>query len=285
MEGLADRACYLITATRPESEHTWLGFYAATIPGPDTVHDTLPPAAFNGRTRHEVKAGDMTLTFPKLRPIAVTVVADDTGKPLSGAAVSSLGESMATGIGSSGMTDDAGKVLLALPPGEYRGICSDPPRDSRYIRTYQRPLIVERGDGPQSYEFRQTAGVEITFEAVEASTGRPLADAVFWRAPEDQPDRLQGFAASTYYTKPAATGPDGRVRAVLPPEPGRRYRFQFVGFPGPNMMSLGMPRDWLKPNGYKSDPAASDPIELAAGKTYTLHFVLRKAEQPVKDPR
>ena len=85
IEGLADRACYLLFVQRPETENTGTSFYAATIDGPDTVHEQLPAGSFNGRGRHDVKTGDLTITFPKLRLITVTVVGDDTGKPVSGA--------------------------------------------------------------------------------------------------------------------------------------------------------------------------------------------------------
>ena len=87
IEGLADRACYWIMVNRPETDNAVSAFYAATIDGPDTVHEELPAGSFNGRGRHEVKTNPITVVFPKIRPIAVTVVGDDTGKPIAGAHV------------------------------------------------------------------------------------------------------------------------------------------------------------------------------------------------------
>jgi hypothetical protein len=198
LEGLADRACFWISVHRPETANTGTGFYAATIAGPDTVHEQLPPAASNGRGRHEVKTNPITIKFPRIRPISVTVVGDDTGKPISGAGVYTLGDTLATGINSGGMTDATGKVLLGLPPGRYKGICCDPPIETNYIRTYQRPLVVERGEGPQHYEIRQKAGVELIIQAVSPRGDKPVAGAFFWKAPEDQPEATQHIETSTF---------------------------------------------------------------------------------------
>ena len=87
IEGLADRACFWISVSRPETDNASLGFYAATLSGPGTVHEQLPPEAFNGRGRHNVKTSPISIIFPRIRPIAVTVVADDTGKSIAGAGV------------------------------------------------------------------------------------------------------------------------------------------------------------------------------------------------------
>ena len=196
--GIADRACYWIQVHRPETENATLAFYAATIPGPDTVHEQLPPQAFNGRGRHEVKTNPITIVFPKIRPLAVTVVGEDTGKPIGGARVMTLGESLASGIVSYGTTDAAGKILLGLPPGTYKGICSDPPIASRYIRTYQRPLVVEPGDGAQTCEIRQQAGAELIIQAVRFGTGEPVPDAFFWKAAPEHPEEAEHIEASTF---------------------------------------------------------------------------------------
>jgi hypothetical protein len=158
IEGLADRACFYIGVNPRETDNATSAFYAATIGGPDTIHEQLPPGAFNGRTRHEVKTNPITILFPKIRPIAITVVSDDSGRPIAGARVRTLSDSGATGIASFGTTDATGKLLLGLPPGQYDGMVSDPSIESLYIRTYQRPLVIERGEGALSYEIRQKAG-------------------------------------------------------------------------------------------------------------------------------
>jgi hypothetical protein len=274
IEGLADRACYWIRVNRPETDNTVSAFYAATIDGPDRVHEQLPPAAFNGRERHEVKTNPITVVFPKIRPIAVNVVGDDTGKPIAGAHVSMLAESRATGIASYGKTDDAGKIVLGLPPGRYKAMVSDPPIETRYIRTYQRPLVVEYGEGAQPYELRQKAGVELIFQAVGTGAGKPIAGVFFWKAPEDKPEETQHIETSTFQGGEPWTDAKGEMRAVLAPEPGRHYRFRFAGIHEPNVPS-GINPAMANKQGYEAFPTQSVPVELVAGKTVRLRFILR----------
>jgi protocatechuate 3,4-dioxygenase beta subunit len=277
IEGLADRACYWIFVRRPETDNASLGFYAATIDGPDTVHEQLPAASFNGRGRHDVKTGDLTVTFPKIRPIAVTVVAEDTGKPVAGAGVYTLNQSLGPGISSGGTTDAAGKVLLGLPPGRYAGIRSDPPIESRYIRTNQRPLVVERGEGAQPYELRLKAGVELIIQAVRNIAGEPVADAFFWQSPDGQPDDTKPIETSTFWSSEDGTNAKGELRAVLAPEPGRLYRFRFAGIHDPNRRH-GIDPAAANKHGYEAFPTQSAPVELIAGKTIRLRFILHKTE-------
>ena len=188
--------------------------------GPDTVHEQLPPEAFNGRGRHNVKTSPISIIFPRIRPIAVTVVADDTGKSIAGAGVFTRGESLAAGVSSGGTTDAEGKVRLGLPPGGYKAIVSDPPRQTYYIRTEQQPLVVEPGEAAQPYEIRQKAGAELIIQAVEFRTNEPVVDAVFWQAPDDQPQATQQIQTSTTWSSEPWTNEKGELRAP-PPEPGR----------------------------------------------------------------
>ncbi len=275
IEGIADRACYWIHVNRPETDNATLAFYAATINGRNTVHEQLPLGAFNGRTRHEVKTNPITVLFPTIRPIAVTVAGEDTGKPIAGARVLTLGDSGAEGIASYGTTDGAGRVLLGLPPGRHPGIVSDPPIDSRYIRTYQRPLVVRSGEGAQPDEIRQRAGVELIIQAVGIRPNSPVAGAFFWQAPEDQPGAPQHIEVSTFRSGEPWTDAKGELRAVVAPELGRRYRFRFAGIHEPNMPSHINP-EMANKQGYEAFPSQSVPIELAPGQTIRLRFVIRK---------
>lgn len=280
MEGLPERACFWISVNRPETDNTMLGFHAATIAGPDTIHPESPPAAFIGRGRHEVKTNPITIVFPKIRLIAVTVVGDDTGKPLASVRIFTLGDTLDTGIGSGGTTDAAGKVLLGLPPGEYKGISADPPFESRYVRTREAPLVVKPGEGAQPYEFHQKAGVEVIFRAVEAGTGNPVPDVYFWKTPEDKPEEAQLFQTSTFWVGwDDRTNAKGEMRAVLPPEPGKRCRFRFAGFVESNR-PRGADEESANKKGYQAFPTQSAPIEMVGGATVQLRFILRKPYQP-----
>jgi hypothetical protein len=277
IEGLADRACFWIGVTRPESDNATMAFYAATIDGPDTIHEQLPPGSFNGRFRHDVKTNPITIVFPKIRPIAITVVSDDSGKPIAGARVRTHSDSGAIGIASFGTTDAAGKLLLGLPPGQYDGIVSDPSIETLFIRTYQRTLVIERGEGAQPYEIRQKAGAELILRAVGTRPGSPLPDVFFWKAPEDRPEETQQIKTSTFLSGRPWTDAKGELRAVLPPEAGRRYRFRFAGIHEPNMPA-GINPVTANKHGYEAFPTQSVPVELIAGKTIRLQFILRKTE-------
>ncbi|MGC8640094.1 MAG: MSCRAMM family protein [Isosphaeraceae bacterium] len=275
IEGLADRACYGISATRPERDGTRLSFFAATIPGPDTVHEQSQPHFFNGRLRHEVRTNSITITLPKSRPIAVTVVGDDNGKPIAGAQVFSFNGIGAVGFSSGGTTDSSGNTLLRLPPGRYAAIASDPPIETHYIRYQRGPLIVEPGEGAQHLEIRQKAGCELIFEAVAFGTDKPMAEVFFWKASEDKPDDTQNIEPSTFKGGEPWTDAKGQLRAVLPPEPGKCYRFRFAGVHEPNMPP-GMSPGMANKQGYEAFPTQSVPVELVGGKTIRLRFVLRK---------
>ena len=161
MDGLPDRACFRLAVIRPETDRTVLSLYAATIDGPDTVHNALPPGAFHGRARHPVKVGEVAITFPHIRLIAVTVVGDDTDRPVTGRARRhSSTTTPRPGIASGGTTDREGKIVLGLPPGQYPGISVDPPIETHYLRTDQRPLTVAQVGGNQSLRLVLNSGCD-----------------------------------------------------------------------------------------------------------------------------
>jgi len=120
----------------------------------------------------------------------------------------------------------------------------------------------------------------LIFQAGGIRPGNPVADAFFWKAPEDQPEETQHIETSTFQGGEPWTDATGELRAVLPPEPGRRYRFRFAGIHEPNMPS-GINPAAANKHGYEAFPTQSVPVELIAGKTIRLRFILRKTDQPV----
>jgi hypothetical protein len=71
------------------------------------------------------------------------------------------------------------------------------------------------------------------------------------------------------------TGETGTPRAIITPEPGKKYRFEFLGIHEPNMHAIMNPI-MAKKHGFRSDPATSEPIELKPATTIRLRFVLSK---------
>ena len=278
IDRMPDRACLWLTVNRPETDNTSLSFYAATIGGPDTFHGPMPPGAWNGRMPHKVKTGEVTITFPRIRRIAVSVVGDDTRRPIAEVGVFSLGDDLQMGIGTGGKSDSGGRLILGLPPGKYRGICADPPIESHYLRTYQRPFVVERGDGDQPYQLVMTSGCEILVRVTEAGTNRPVPRVFFWKVPVDHPDQLAHIPASTFVSGEFQTDESGLGRAVVPPEPGRLYRLRFAGIQEPNTPDQ-INAEAARKQGYTADPVESRPVELVGGKTIRLRFHLSKTGQ------
>jgi beta-lactamase regulating signal transducer with metallopeptidase domain len=275
MGGLPDRACFYLSVERPETERTSLGLFVATMDGPDTFHQQRDPRRWNGRLPHKVKAGEIVITFPSMRRIAVSLVGDDTDKPVPGVRIGTLGDDIQNGIGSGGTTDGDGRVFLWLPPGKYRGIYADPPIKTRYVRTYERPLLIEAGNGDQNYDFLLQSGVELQIEAVEAVTNKPIVGAYFWKVPVQEATRREHIQESTFRLGGARTNAEGTLHAVLAPEPGKRFRFEFAGIREPNMPDFPHP-DTANKHNYVADPPVSEPYELKGGETIRLRFVLRK---------
>ncbi len=104
-----------------------------------------------------------------------------------------------------------------------------------------------------------------------------MAGAFFWKAPEDKPDETQLIETSTFWSGEAWTNAHGEMRAVLAPQPGRRYRFRFAGIHEPNMPP-GINPTMANKQGYEAFPTQSASVELVAGKTVRLRFILHKRE-------
>jgi hypothetical protein len=135
-------------------------------------------------------------------------------------------------------------------------------------------VIVEPRQGDQSYELILRSGCELIIEAVEAGTNRPVSEAFFRMIPIEQPSGPVPIRAKSTTTTPW-TDASGVMRATLTPEPGNHYRVEFAGIRQPNMQDFIEP-DLVNKQGYASKPATSEPLELKAGATIRLRFVLGK---------
>ena len=186
---------------------------------------------------------------------------------------------MATGTVAGGTTDAEGRVDLDLPPGQYAGLCADPASaDSRFLRTYLRPLVVADGPAVQPLELKMRAGIELRIEAVDAETGRGIPDVRFEikaETPGGVWARLQ--TPGIFTSAGAPTDAEGRVRVLLDPDRKgpRRVRVVGVGLDDPTRPPGGqgaLPR----PLPYEAVEGLSDPFEATPGRPVTLRFLLRK---------
>jgi beta-lactamase regulating signal transducer with metallopeptidase domain len=279
VDRLPDRATFRLAVHRPEFAQTRLTLFTATIDGLKIAPGRKLMGGVNGPFPHEIKTGNLEITFPKLRRIVVSLVGDDTQQPVPGISVYSLGYNFQMGFNSFGTTDTAGRAILALPPGKHRVIRAEPASiESQYIRTEEGPLVVEPGSDEQHFEVVFKSGCELQIEAIDAATNKPVPDAFFWKVSVDEPAVRERIQVSTFaeYGEPL-TNEAGMLRAVLRPEPKKLYQFEFAGMGKPNNGGVINP-DAANKQGYSSDPTLSEPVELEAGKTIRLRFLIRKSE-------
>ncbi|MEW4566880.1 sigma-70 family RNA polymerase sigma factor [Tautonia sp. JC769] len=272
LDGLPSETCFWVRVQDPEFETTGLTFYAATTGDPVSRHPE--PQRHSGRGPHDAYGGDMLVTWPTLLPVPVRVVGDDSGEPIANARVRLQTEFLAIGLHSGGSTDADGLVTLALPPGDSRGFSADPPIETHYIRTYGEPLTIAPEPIDAPLELRMQAGFELVIDAIEAETGDPLPDALFWLVPTDDPYETEQIQPSTSSVVRPWTDAEGRLRAVLFPRPGQEYRVRFAGMRLPNHTAYHFPDPSARPR-FEVDPPLSEPFELIAGETIRLRFTLR----------
>jgi protocatechuate 3,4-dioxygenase beta subunit len=270
IEGLTESVCYSLVATRPEAPRTEFSLFAVTVDGPAQEHG---PRSYGSIVMggHTALANPVAITLPRLRPVEVSVVGEDDGKPVAAAHIKVVGAATVEGE-----TDAEGKLRLDLPPSENVSFYSTPPEHSRYLPTYPDHLLaVEAGDAPMPLEIRQKVGAELILEAVEAGTGKPVPDVFFWWTIEGgvEPENRTSDDVSSVLLR-AWTDEGGVLRVAVAPAPGRRYRFHFGGMREPvtSDFSPGSPRTY----GYEATPAESEPVELVPGKPVRLKFELRK---------
>jgi protocatechuate 3,4-dioxygenase beta subunit len=274
IEGLTERACYTLVVTRPESPRTEFSLWATTVSGPDQNHKPN----FDGhifRGEHQARTSPATITVPRLRPVELSLVGDDDGKPIAGAQIALRDFASQMSVGASGESDASGKIHLGLPPSDQCYISSTPPPGSRYLPTHGTSAVVKPGEGPMTIEIRHKPGAELILEAVEAGTGKPVPDVFFWWTVEGQFDQTSRSAQDvSVVLQNVWTNEKGELHTAVAPAPGRRYRFHFGGMREPITTTFdpGSARTY----GYEASPAQSEPVELVPGKPIRLRFELKK---------
>jgi RNA polymerase sigma factor (sigma-70 family) len=164
-----------------------------TVP-PGAHISTIIPRNPNG-LGGKIIVGDIDLKLTAPRLLAIEVLSSTTGKPVANAHVSIGPRSPGRGRGiaaqrppdsptphASGTTDDAGKVTLQMPPGDYTLLAfapnrvppNPPPPNSVYYGRQQTPITIKDEDG-QSQIIRLEPACKIDLEVMDAGTGKPIA--------------------------------------------------------------------------------------------------------------
>ena len=274
IEGLTEGACYSLVVTRPDSPRTEIKFHATTLEGPDQIHQPFF-STHGGRGKHEARTNPITITLPGFRPIEVHVAAEGDRQPVAGARLKLVGDSSPLTYIATGDSDAEGELRLDVPPGRLSFLASKPPEGSRFLESYLHSLKVEPGDAPFAIEVPQEVGAELIIEAVEAGTGRPMAD-VFFGLTEEAPlvDQPRTSHDVSSVLPRAWTNEKGVLHVAVAPHPGRRYRFHFAAMREPVTTLFNPSRS--QTYGYEASPARSEPVGLVAGKPVRLRFELRK---------
>jgi hypothetical protein len=236
-------------------DHASIRFFATTA-------STPPQSAYDGRPIRKVP---VEMTLRSVRTISVSVI-DADGGPLAGVRV--RGHQFAvSGIHSGGVSDEEGKAVLKLPPGEYQ-LEGRPPKEVACIVT-ARDLTVEESPDAQSVALRMDPGCVLILKAIDVESSKGIPDVKFWiddifERPGGRVGRGRGSVQSTTSAVDnPKTDANGVLRAVV--RPGRR-RF-------------GIGWDRL-PEGYEfadeSDRSLGRQVVLPAGQEVTELFPLRK---------
>lgn len=206
------------------------------------------------------------LTLHSVRTIPVSVVHADTGKPFADVRVVAR-QDRASGNYAYDTADKDGKLVLKLPPGNYK-LEGSPPKDVDYIRTTQE-LLIEKDRAEQPTTMPINPGCVLIFKAIDVETGAGVAGVEFWyemtELPDGRPGRGRtGVQADTTSVTHPKTNADGELRAVV--------------VPGARHYGAGWNR---MPEGYELfDPrdgqAYGRLLDLPAGETVKAEFLMRR---------
>ena len=137
LDRLPNRATFHLAIQRPEFDLTYLSVYAATVDGLKIPVGQKLVGGLNGPLPHVIKTGNLEITFPKLRRIVVSVVGDDTHKPIPGISVHSVGDNFQTGVCLLRHDRCGGKGNSLATLGNYRGI-RRPAKDRKSLHSDRR---------------------------------------------------------------------------------------------------------------------------------------------------
>ncbi len=285
MPGLPAETCCWLHFERPGTSMSH-SLYASTTAEAEANHKRAGsiPLSDPDKGFHLVHPADLVLTMPTPRRLAVRVVAEDDGRPVPNARLDLVKAKYFDGLYSGGQADAEGRVALDLPAGTYPALCADPAEpDSRFFRTYLRPLVIAPEPAEQPLRIRMRVAREVLIEVVDAATGLGIPGAYFEMktgGDNERWARLRG-TETRFLTDGEPSDADGKFRALLDPNKKgpRRVRVVGVGLDVPiNPMKVGLPWAGYDPHTlpYEAVEGLSEPFEPTPGRPVNLRFVLRK---------
>ncbi len=260
----------LSTRTGPDGSYRIDGlpreaqFLARIDPGPDyepfedTIATTAAPIANVRSLGHD---GVLDWRSLASRPVPITVIQANTGRPARNVTVRARSDLTAVGAGGVGVTDDEGGTTLRLKPGKYE-IAIEPPFGAPELPgrgSIQVPHEDVRGYTP----FRLEPAAIVTMEARDAKTGAGV-EGVRFEYETDSDSRRRELRSQLVIVDHPETDDQGRLVAIV--EPGRK-RF-FVG---------------TIPAGWKYEGSRGTPVFLVAGREITIRWSFSRVERPKAD--
>ena len=207
----------------------------------------------------------MELRFVRPTDVTARVVFDDTGEPAANVRV---GAGNAEG-GSSGATDDDGKVNLRLSKGEY-SVELLPRIGTPYLVTnvdFSWPA--ENPDGPVEFRVRRAAVVEV--HVVDEATGEGLPDVDFWSS-----ERVLDVEAAMKYRELhmfRSYQRETRICHVERPRTDTTGTLKANFEPGSYRIGVGLNAFPFKDYRLSGD---GQPVILRAGETTNVTFKFRR---------
>ncbi len=171
--------------------------------------------------------GTFDHVFVLPRSVRVRVTRADSGRPAPGVTVLAQGN-RSQRAGAIGTTDPEGRTTLSLPPGEY-ALRAEPPIGLPYRLAAGR-VDVPAAPPESAVDLTLEPGAIVVLEAVDAASGRGLADIGFEFVPDNSADRQEVHSQTAFVDHPR-TDDSGQVRVVMNPGRGHfvvgRTPFQF----------------------------------------------------------
>ncbi|HEY2838573.1 MAG TPA: M56 family metallopeptidase [Pirellulales bacterium] len=249
--GLTKETTSLLRITHPD--------FAIQIAKADITDDPNAPKQKRGPMDF---LGAVNLQLAHTRQAQLRLVYGDTTTPAVNANVSALNGFR--GIFASGHTDEAGAVNLSLPPGQYQ-LTIKPNRDTTppgFLKT-DVPFVVKETPQEQPSVVQVPAACTLKIEVTDADTGKAIPNVAIAVTEEDEAE--EGWNKTEWRMIVGHTDAAGKFNRLV--AAGKRSYHPVA------------PRD------YSVVDESAESVDLAAGKTVSLRFKLRKQAAKEDKPK